>query len=123
LDRHGKIFQTEEEAYGRKTKYLLKHPEKLIFVDEVGKNILQKGDDNARGQQLAVTTDMISQVRNSFKDNNFMVLGFTAADGCPVMCAIIIAPSKLHVTDVTWFNPLSMDGEDITYANMVGLAK
>jgi hypothetical protein len=75
LDVHGNIVQTEEETYGRKTKYLLKHPQKLIFVDEVGENISQKGDGNAGGQKFVVATNMIAQIRNSFKETHFMVLG------------------------------------------------
>jgi hypothetical protein len=46
----------------KKKKYLLKHPEKLIFVDEVVENISLKGDGNAGGQKFMVTTDMIAQV-------------------------------------------------------------
>jgi hypothetical protein len=59
-----------------------------------------------------VVNDMLAQIRNSFKDNHFKVLGFTAVMGKAVMCAIIIAASKLKVTDVTGFNPLSEDCGD-----------
>jgi hypothetical protein len=55
-----------------------------------------------------VATDMRTHVRNSFKDNNSTVLGFTAADGC------MIAASKLRMTNVTGFDPLSKDTEDVT---------
>jgi hypothetical protein len=110
LDRHGNIAKTEAESYGRKTKYLLRYPEKLIFVDEVGDHISQKGDGNAGGQKFMVAPDMKAQVRHSFKSNHFMVPVFTAADGHPIMCAIIIAASKLQVTNVTGFNPFSKDG-------------
>jgi hypothetical protein len=65
-----------------------------------------------------VAKDMHPQVRNSFKDNRFTVLGFTAADGRAVMCAIVIAASKLKVTDVTGFNPLSNDAEDVSSNDM-----
>jgi hypothetical protein len=61
-----------------------------------------------------VAKDMRAQVHNSFKDNHLTVMGFTAADGRPVMCAIIIAASKLRLTDVTGFNPLSKDAEDVS---------
>jgi hypothetical protein len=54
-----------------------------------------------------VDNDMRAQVRNSFKDNHFTVLVFTAGTGEAVMCAIIIDPSKFKVTDVTGSNPLS----------------
>jgi hypothetical protein len=83
------------------------------MVDEVGENISQKGDGNAGGQKFMAVNDMRAQVRNSFKDNNFTVLGFTAVNGQTLMCAIVIAASKLKVTDVTGYNPLSSDGQDI----------
>jgi hypothetical protein len=34
------------------------------------------------------------------------------------MCAIIIAASKLRLMDVTWFNPLSKDAEDVSSDDM-----
>jgi hypothetical protein len=58
--------------------------------------------------------NMREQIRNSFKDNHFTVLGFTAADGHGVACAIIIAAYKFKVTDVTGFNPLSKDAADMS---------
>jgi hypothetical protein len=108
---HNNVVQTEVEAYGRKTRYSLLHPEKLVFFYEVGETISQKGDGNAGGQKFMVIRDMRAQVSNSFKDNHFTVLGFTTGGGRAVMCAIIIAASKLKVTDVTGFNPLSKDAE------------
>jgi hypothetical protein len=123
LDRHRNIVQTEAEACKRKTRYLLKYPEKLIFVDEVGNNISQKGDDNAGGQTFMVATDMRAQVQKSVKVNHFTVLGFTAADGCPVVGAIIIVVLELRMTDVTGFNPLSKDAEDTIDEGMQVLEK
>jgi hypothetical protein len=99
------IVETEAEAYGKKTEYSLKHPEKLIMVDEVGENISQKVNGNTGDQKFMVAN-------NSFKDNHFTVLGFTAATGEAVLCAITITASKLKVTDVTGFNPLSKDCGD-----------
>jgi hypothetical protein len=83
------------------------------MVDEVGEYISQKGDGNAGGQNFMVVNDTRAQVQNSFKDNHFTVLGFTAANGQPTICAIVSAASKLKVTDVTGYNPLSSDGQDI----------
>jgi hypothetical protein len=123
LDKHGNIIDNEADAYGQKTKYLLKHPEKLLFVDEVGENISQKDDDNAGGQKFMVAPDVKAQVQKSFKDNHFTILGFTAADRRAVMCAIIIAASKLRVTDVCGFNPLSKVGLDVSDDDMQGLEK
>jgi hypothetical protein len=112
-DIENNIVNTEAEACGRQTGYSLVHPDKLVFFEEVGENILQSGDGNDGGHKFMVAKDMPAQVRNSFKDNHFTVLGFTSADGRPVMSAIIIAPSKLRLTGVTWFNPLSKDAKDV----------
>jgi hypothetical protein len=112
-DKYNNIVVTQAESYGRKTQYSLLHPEYLVLVDEVGENISQKGDGNAGGQKFMAASDMRAQVLNSFKDNHFKVSGFTAANGHPTICAIIIATSKLKVMDVTGFNPLSEDAQDV----------
>jgi hypothetical protein len=65
-----------------------------------------------------VARDTMAQLRNSFKYNIFTVLGFTAADGRAVICAIKITASKLKVTYVTGFNPLSKDAEDMSSVEM-----
>jgi hypothetical protein len=118
-DRDNNIV-TEADAYGQKTAYSLipTQAHKLIMVDEVGENISHKGDGNAGGHKFMVAADMRAQVRNYFKDNHFTVLGFTAATGDPVMYAIIIAASKLKVTDVTGYNPLSVDARDVSSDDM-----
>jgi hypothetical protein len=87
LDIHGNIVENEVESYGGKTKYLLRHPEKLIFVDKVGENISQKYDGTTGGQTFMVVKDTRAQVRNSFRDNHFTVIGFTSADGHVRTCA------------------------------------
>jgi hypothetical protein len=115
LDRHGNIVLTEAEAYGRKTKFLLKHPEKLIFVDEVDDNMAILVAKSSWWQ------DIRAPVWHSFKDNHFTVLGFTAADGRTIVCAIIIAVSKLRVTDMIGSDPLSKDAEDIRDDDIQGL--
>jgi hypothetical protein len=112
-DKYKNIVVAQGEVYGRKTQYSLLHPEYLVMVDEVEENISQKGDGNARGQKFMVGSNMRAQVRNSFGDNHFTVLGFTAHNGHPTMCAIIIAVSKLKVTDVTGLNSLSEDAQDV----------
>jgi hypothetical protein len=71
------IVQTEAEAYGRKTRYSLLHPDKLVFLDEVGENISQKGDGNAGVQKFMVVKDTRAQVHNYFKDNHFTVVGLS----------------------------------------------
>jgi hypothetical protein len=94
------------------------HADIILIFHEVGKHISQKGDGNAGGQNFMVVRYMRAQFRNSFKDNQFTVLGLIAVDGRAVMCVIIIAASKLKVTDVTGFNPLSKDTEDMSSDEM-----
>jgi len=42
VDRDGKVVRSEDLAFGRKTKHLLSHPNLVLFIDEVGVNMLQK---------------------------------------------------------------------------------
>ena len=49
LNKEGHTVATEEESFGMKTKYMLKHPGKLLFVDEVGNNTSQAKDGQMRG--------------------------------------------------------------------------
>jgi hypothetical protein len=106
---YNNVVQTEAEEYGRKTRYSLLHPEKNLFFDEVGENISQKGDGNAGGQKFMVARDIRAQVMNSLKYNHFTVLGFTAADGRAVMCAIIIAAIQVESHRCDRFQP-SIEG-------------
>lgn len=99
--KENSIVETQSEVYGLNTQYSLLHQEYLVMVDEVADTISQKGDRNTGGQKFIVVNDMRAQIRNSFKDNDFTVLGFTAANGQPKMCAIVIAASTLKVTYVT----------------------
>jgi hypothetical protein len=83
------------------------------MVDEVSDYISRKGDGNAGRQKFMAMNNTRAQVRKSFKDNHSRVLGVTAANGHLTMCATIIDTSNFKVTDVTRFNPLSSDGQDI----------
>jgi hypothetical protein len=65
-DIENNIVNTEAEACVRQTSYSLLYADKLVFFDEVGENISQKGEGDAGGQQSMVAKDMCDQVRNSF---------------------------------------------------------
>ena len=89
-----------------KTKYMLKHPGKLLFVDEVGNNTSQAKDGQIGGQKLlTVGSESRQQTRSAQKDAHFTVLGFTTSDGKPVMCAIIFAPKQLEPGWVQGLDP------------------
>jgi hypothetical protein len=46
LDKEGNEVTNKKYMYGRPTMYNLTHPDKLIFVDEVGDNTSQENDGN-----------------------------------------------------------------------------
>ena len=52
LNKEGHTVATEEESFGMKTKYMLKHPGKLLFVDEVGSNTSQAKYGQIGGEKL-----------------------------------------------------------------------
>jgi hypothetical protein len=136
LDKEGNIVMDEEHMYGRPTKYNLTHPEKLIFVDEVGDNTSQANDGNKTGTKYVTGSGWRAQKQNSFTDCHYTTPGFTAVTGEPIMCAIIIAADKLKSHEKLGFNCCSPDwkegiedwGEDqisgiLTEENMRGLNK
>jgi hypothetical protein len=51
--------EAEAEAYGRQTGYSLVHPDKLVFFDEVGEKILQKGDKSSWLERTCVPKSAI----------------------------------------------------------------
>jgi hypothetical protein len=107
----GEVVESEEQAFGLKSAYELIHPDWLLFVDEVGSNTSQAKDGNVGGQLYLCSVDGRPQQRAATKDAHFTVLGFTAADGQPVMCAIIFAAKTFREEWRTGFD---------TFAQWVG---
>ena len=105
LNKNSKIVELEEEAFGLKTEYLLHHPSKLIFIDEVGSNTSQTKDGNYRGKKFIVPNDIWLQIKAATKDSHLTVLGFTAATGEPIMCAFIFAAKELDPAWVLHMDP------------------
>jgi hypothetical protein len=97
LDKQGEIVETKEEAFGLPTKYMISRPDKLVFVDEVGSNTSTTKDGNVGGEKFLCEKMARPQIRAATKDSHFTVLGFTAATGEPVMCAIIFGAKELAV--------------------------
>jgi hypothetical protein len=95
LDRKGNIVTNKEDMYGRPKKYNLTHPEKLIFVDEVGETTSQANGGDKTGTKYVTGNGRRAQHQYSFTDSHY-TLGFTAATGEPVMCSVIIAAEKLR---------------------------
>ncbi|KAI2492615.1 hypothetical protein MHU86_21929 [Fragilaria crotonensis] len=95
LDKSGEIVEHKAEAYGLPTEYMMQCPHKLVFVDEVGSNTSTTKDGNVGGEKFLCEAAGRPQIKAATKDSHFTVMGFTAATGEPVMCAIIFEAMKM----------------------------
>jgi len=118
MDLHGNIVDSEEKAFGEKVTHLLKHPDHLIMVDEVGSNTNQKHDGNVGGEKLLKPKGGKAQKVTATTDSHFTVLGFTAATGEPVMCAIILAGKSITNDQI-----LGMDIQAASHGDVTNIAK
>ena len=73
------------------THYHLTHPQNCLVVDEVGSDTSQKGDGHAGGAKYLCGRGGIPYQQSAMNDKHFTMLGFTALNGDPVLCLIIIA--------------------------------
>jgi hypothetical protein len=95
-DKQGEITINKNELYARPSKYKIKHPEYLLFVDETGCNTNMKDDGFAGGQMFVLPVDLgfHGGCNGSITDLHFTVLCFTSAVGIPVLCAVILKSTK-----------------------------
>ena len=84
-----------EEVLGMKVTHQVKHPEYMLFLDEVENNTNMKDDGNVGGERLLKNKHQKAKITAATSDAYFTVLGFTAATGEPVMCAIIFPGHEL----------------------------
>ncbi len=105
LDKSGEIVEHAEEAFGLPTQYIIQRPDKLVFVDKVGSNTSTTKDGNVGGEKFLCQANARPQVKAATADSHFTVLGFTAATGEPVMCAIIFSAKEMCESWVMSFNP------------------
>ena len=92
---------SKEEAFGRRITHLLTRPDYVVFVDEVGSNLSQEGDGAVGGERKIVGRGSVPRERATTNDTHFTVLGFTAATGEPIMCAIIVEGKTIKPEVVT----------------------
>jgi hypothetical protein len=104
-DDTGKIVICEKEALGLQSAYRLLHPEWLVFVDEVGSNTSQVKDGAIGGQTYFCWKEGHPQNRAATKDAHFTILGFTAANGEPIMCVIIFAAKTMKEEWALGYDP------------------
>jgi hypothetical protein len=136
LDKQGNEVTSKDDMYDHPTKFHLTHPEKLIFVDELGDNTSQANDDIKTGSKCVTGKGWWEKHQNPFTECHYTTLGFTATTGEPVMCAIIIAADRLKYHEKLGFNCCSRDWKEgmdnwnedeicglLTEDNMRGLKK
>jgi hypothetical protein len=120
----GDVVPCEKDAFGLKSAYELIHPEWLVFVDEVGSNTSQAKDGAVGGQTYLCTRDGRPQQRAATKDCHFTVLGFTAANGEPIMCAIIFAAKSMKQEWTLGFDPfVEWIGDESEIEKNIGFGK
>ena len=95
MNLEGDIVNSEAEAFGEKVSQTVKHPDYVLFVDEVGNNMNMKDNGRVGGERLLKGRGQTAEITTATSEAHFTVLGFTAATGEPVMCAIFFAGSEL----------------------------
>jgi hypothetical protein len=117
-DENGEVVE-EHKAYGLASHYELIHPDWLLFVDECGSNTSQTKDGQVGGQRFLCSDDRRPQQHAATKDAHFTVLGFTAASGEAVMCAVIFAAKSFRHEWRTGFDPFAewVGEEEATSSN------
>jgi hypothetical protein len=76
-------------------------PDMIITVDERGDNTSQKQYGNEGGQKKITTKNGRARHQSGFKDYQFTFLGFAAANGEPVICAVVLsAQSPLKAMEI-----------------------
>lgn len=124
LNETGSIANEEKDAFGLKSPYILLHPKKLLFVDEVGNNTNQVNDGNVGGEKFLCFASGQPQHRANMKDSRFTILGFAAASGEPVMCFVIFTGKELEPMMVQGLDPFATwEGDELDLARNTGPGK
>jgi len=119
LDKDGVVVEEEHLAFGRKTKYQMICPNYLVFVDEVGDNTSQKDDGNIAGTKYVVGRKSRALMRAAHNDCHFTTLGFSLADGRPILCVIIVACSEIDAKIRMGLQPwCEVEGEGAVMENL-----
>jgi len=106
---------------GMSSKYVLTHPEYLIFVDETGCNTNQLNDGKVGGELYIMPKNVgdAAATAGATTDIHFTLLPFISGTGEPVLCAIIFK-SDLHVSQipVSWKTGINIT-QDANNINLV----
>jgi len=85
----------------------------VIFVDEVGGNTSQELDGAVGGQKKIVPRGTVPKETAATNTNHFTMLGFTAADGEPVMCALIMKGKTIKADAITGIDICTFRGKEV----------
>ena len=80
----------ESEAFGYKVQHKIIHPKFCFCGDEIGGNILMKGDRHNGGELLLAEKGTIVQRKASASNRKFTLIRLTSFIGELVMCVTII---------------------------------
>ena len=97
MDAKGNTVTDPLDAFGTKCTHKLMHPDICLVVDEVGSNLSQKGDGHVGGQKFVCRKGSVPQVKVQHSERHFTLLGFTALNGEPVLCLIIVSGVREHL--------------------------
>ena len=125
-DQDGNICD-ELNSFGVKCTHEITQPDMCLVVDEVGSNLSQKGDGHIGGQKYVCERGSVPQNKVQHRDSHFTLLGFTALNGEPVLCVIVMAGKKEKFGIETGIDPCAevignVDDEDFFEKNY-GLGK
>jgi hypothetical protein len=105
FDKSGTIINdASDQVFGRKSKYVMEHPEWVLFADETGCNTNQKEDGHKGGQLFVLETGYEEGgLTGVTTDIHFTVMCFTCATGEPVLCVIILKSEKpVEEIPISW---------------------
>lgn len=95
MDADGNVVDEDDpKRLGLACDIEIIHPDMILFADETGCNTSQKKDGHFGGRKLVTQRGTVPKTISSSTDKHFTVLGFTAANGDPVLCVVIFAGEK-----------------------------
>jgi hypothetical protein len=121
MDRDENVLDSKDHCYGRLTRYQVAKQEYILFVDDTGSNTNQKDDGVIGGQRIVTATNQTEGgiCIVSTTDIHFTLLCFTAGNGEPVFCGIILkSEPAVNEIPICW-----QMGIDITKVPLTGVSK
>ena len=92
------MLEFDASRLGNKIRHKMKHPEYLLFADEVGSNTNGEKDKTVSEKRLCHKEDRPHQVSSS-SDHHYTSLGFTNRLGQTVCCFVVLAGEPNSILD------------------------